>query len=61
MPVQHVFFVLQIDLRSGLHDNQFMSDLLPVKPFQETLYGSYCGPASLKMVLGYFGVEKTEK
>jgi len=28
--------------------------LLPVKPFQETLHGGYCGPASLKIVLDYF-------
>lgn len=34
-------------------------NLLPVKPFQET--ESMCGPASLKMVLGYYGVEKSEK
>jgi hypothetical protein len=34
---------------------------LPVKPFQETLYSDMCGPASLKMVLDYYGVEKTEK
>lgn len=35
--------------------------LLPVKPFQETLGGGYCGPASLKMVLEYFGESYTEK
>ena len=34
---------------------------LPVKPFQETLHGGYCGPASLKMVMAYFGVEKSEE
>lgn len=34
--------------------------LLDIKPFQETLHGGYCGPASLKMVLAYYGVEKTE-
>ncbi|MEK7082916.1 MAG: C39 family peptidase [Patescibacteria group bacterium] len=38
-----------------------MSNLLPVKPFQETLHAGMCGPASLKMVLEYYGVEKTEK
>jgi len=33
--------------------------MLKIKPFrQET---GYCGPASLKMVLSYFGVKKTEK
>jgi len=35
--------------------------ILKVKPFQETLNMSYCGPASLKMVLCFYGVEKTEK
>ena len=38
-----------------------MSNLLPVKPFQETLHASMCGPASLKMVLAYYGIEKTEQ
>lgn len=37
-------------------DNNF----LPVKPFQETLHGSFCGPAVIKMVLDYYGIEKTE-
>src|SRR3989338_5790711 len=36
-------------------------DLLPVKPFQETLYKSMCGPASMKMVFDYYGIEKTEE
>jgi ABC-type bacteriocin/lantibiotic exporter with double-glycine peptidase domain len=35
--------------------------MLKVKPFQETLNAGMCGPASLKIVLNYFGVEKTEK
>lgn len=35
--------------------------ILPVKPFQETLHGGYCGPASLKMILDYYGVDKSEK
>jgi uncharacterized protein len=35
--------------------------LLRVKPFQETLHGGYCGPASLKIVLDYYGVQKSEK
>lgn len=37
-----------------------MPELLPVAPFQETLNAGMCGPASLKMVLAYYGVEKTE-
>ncbi len=37
-----------------------MPDLLSVKPFQETLHAGMCGPASLKMVLAYYGVEKSE-
>ena len=35
--------------------------MLKIKPFQETLHQDMCGPASLKIVLGYYGVEKTEK
>ena len=35
--------------------------LLDVKPFQETLNADMCGPASLKIVLDYYGVSKTEK
>jgi predicted double-glycine peptidase len=38
-----------------------MANLLPVKSFQETLHAGMCGPASLKMVLAYYGVEKTEE
>ena len=38
-----------------------MVNLLPVKSFQETLHTGMCGPASLKMVLAYYGVEKTEE
>jgi len=38
-----------------------MSNLIPVKPFQETLHAGMCGPASLKMVLDYYVMEKTEK
>lgn len=34
---------------------------LNVKPFQETLNAGMCGPASLKMVLEYWGVQKEEK
>jgi len=36
-------------------------NLLDVKPFQETLNASYCGPAALKMVLDFYGVDKEEK
>lgn len=35
--------------------------LLPVRPVQETLHAGMCGPASLKMVLAYYGMEKTER
>ena len=38
-----------------------MIKLLPVNPFQETLSGGYCGPASLKMVLEYFGESHSEE
>src|SRR3989344_9412902 len=36
-------------------------ELLPVKSFQETLFKSMCGPASLKMVFDYHGTEKSEE
>ena len=36
-------------------------NLLAVKPFQETLHGGYCGPASLKMVFEYWGINKSEE
>ena len=35
--------------------------ILKVKHFQETLHKDMCGPASLKIVLGYYGIDKTEK
>lgn len=38
-----------------------MKNLLKVQPFQETLYGGYCGPASLKIVFNYYGVQRSEK
>jgi ABC-type bacteriocin/lantibiotic exporter with double-glycine peptidase domain len=38
-----------------------MPALLLIQPFQETLYAGMCGPVSLKMVLSYYGVEKTEE
>jgi ABC-type bacteriocin/lantibiotic exporter with double-glycine peptidase domain len=38
-----------------------MNKMLPVKPFQETLNAGMCGPASLKIVLSYYGVEKNEQ
>ena len=35
--------------------------ILKLKSFQETLNKGMCGPASLKIVLDYYGVYKTEK
>jgi len=35
-------------------------DLLEVKPYREMIVGG-CGPASLKMVFDYYGVEKSEE
>ncbi len=35
--------------------------LLDVKPFQETLNADMCGPASLKIVLEYYGTTKSEE
>ena len=36
-------------------------ELLKLEPFQETLHASMCGPASLKIVLNYYGVDKSEE
>ena len=36
------------------------NNLLPVKPFQETLHGGFCGPAVIKMVFDFYGINKTE-
>ena len=35
--------------------------LLNVEPFQETLHADMCGPASLKIVMNYYNVDKTEE
>lgn len=35
--------------------------MLNVKPFQETLHSGMCGPASLKIVLDYYGLVKSEQ
>ena len=35
--------------------------LLDIKPFQETLNADMCGPASLKIVLEYYGINKSEE
>lgn len=45
----------------GMKNKHKNTKLLPVKPFQETLGGGYCGPASLKMVLEYFGESYSEE
>lgn len=37
-----------------------MNIKLDVKPFQETLHTDMCGPASLKIVMDYYGVNKSE-
>ncbi len=36
-------------------------NLLKIKPFQETLHKGYCGPAVLRMVLEYYGINKSEE
>lgn len=38
-----------------------MKKILKIKSFQETLNVGMCGPASLKIVLDYYGIEKSEK
>ncbi|MCX6764172.1 MAG: C39 family peptidase [Candidatus Nealsonbacteria bacterium] len=35
--------------------------ILNVKSFQETLHADMCGPASLKIVLDYYGTKKSEQ
>jgi len=39
---------------------KILNNLLSVKPFQETLHGSFCGPAVIKMVLDFYGIDKSE-
>ena len=34
---------------------------ITLQPFQETLHADMCGPASLKIVLAYYGIEKSEQ
>jgi predicted double-glycine peptidase len=41
--------------------NKIKKILLNIKPFQETLHSDMCGPASLKMVLNYYGIDKSEQ
>lgn len=38
-----------------------MNKNLKIKPFQETLNAGMCGPASLKIVLDYYGIDKSER
>ncbi len=38
-----------------------MNKHLKVKSFQETLNAGMCGPASLRILLSYYGINKTEK
>lgn len=39
----------------------YRMELLELNPFQETLHAGMCGPASLKIVLDYYGVNKSEQ
>jgi predicted double-glycine peptidase len=38
-----------------------MKKMLKVQSFQETLNAGMCGPASLKILLSYYGVDKSER
>ena len=38
-----------------------MEKMLEVRSFQETLNAGMCGPASLEIVLDYYGLERSEK
>jgi predicted double-glycine peptidase len=40
---------------------QLPKESLPLRPFQETLGASMCGPASLLIALDYWGISKTER
>ena len=56
--------LISVNLRAILTSVAFLSmekDLLPIKPFQETLFKSMCGPARLKIVFDYYGIEKSEE
>ncbi len=53
--------VLNIEEHQRLMSKKIKMKFLKIKPFQETLHKGYCGPAVLKMVLKYYGVEKSEK
>lgn len=35
--------------------------MLDIKPFQETLHKGYCGPATLKIILLYYQIDKSEE
>lgn len=35
--------------------------MLDIQPFQETLNAGMCGPASIKIVLNYYGIEASEQ
>ncbi len=49
------------EMRQLDYNVNMKSKLLKLKPFQETLNAGYCGPASFKIVLGYYGIDKPEK
>lgn len=38
-----------------------MEKHLNIEPFQETLNSGYCGPASLKIILSYYGIDLDEE
>lgn len=46
---------------SNIKNKAMSKVMLKVKPFQETLHKDMCGPASLKIVLDYYKIVKTEK
>jgi ABC-type bacteriocin/lantibiotic exporter with double-glycine peptidase domain len=48
-------------LKNKINIKNMNPKFLKAKPFQETLNNGYCGPASLKIVLDYYGINKTEK
>ena len=61
---QEKYFKSEITRKINENKRNFaknMKIILEVKPFQETLNASMCGPATLKILLDYYGIKKSEK
>ena len=40
---------------------EYFNTMITIKPFKQKTGISFCGPACLKMVLSYFGIERSER